>query len=403
MRYGLIFLTAIASLFLTILPPVQAALPAAVQGACIQTNATFISCADGIPVRFGFSITGPNAPGFGSFSVTPLDYANVSEPLDSFGNACQVGSGEAAYCTVILSPASVFALNGTVKKEILLRLDSISYPQLKFNSSVNVTIFHYLDKNESLFVSTYLQAFSRYALENDTYLYFCNSYNICNSGVSYGINVAGSYLALAGYDAKLGLIPGAMDNASVANRSLAGGTADYVSFVNTSNRIVNNVIKANYLLAAVSNSYSANKIAIGNCTVGGMTYSKNIGEQLNSTEAYPMQNTLNGSIRYLQEVKNLSTYNADAVTRCSSSEKNGGAASFFHDIYGKNLPEIILIIAIIILAIYAVLRYRSHIEVKRIRDAAKDETADEEMRHGEQPEAEAGADDKAPKDPAAGS
>ncbi len=400
MRSGFILLAAVASLLLMATAHAYVAQPLS-QGECSQVNATFVSCTDGVPIAFSFTVSGPDASGFGSFSITPLDYANVSEPLDSFGNACRVGSGATAYCTVTLNPMPIFSLNGTVRKEIRLRLDSISYPQLAFNYSVNVTIYHYLDRNESLFVDAYSAASSQYMLENETYLYLCNSYDICNSEVSYRINVAGSYLTLAGYDAKLDLVLEAMDNTSMAAGNLAGGLAQYDSFVNASDRIVNNVIHANYLLAAVNNSYLGNRKAIGNCTVGNATYSENIGRQLNATKAYPMQNTLNGSVRYLQGVRNLSAYNTAAVARCSAGYGNGRGIPFLHDIGGNGLLEIIAGVVAAILVIYAVLRYRGYREVKRIRDAATDEAADEEKRHGEQPEAEAGADEKAPKDPAA--
>lgn len=367
---------------------------------CMQANSTFIACMDGAPIKLAFSITAPVAPSFGSFDVTQVDYANVTEPLDIFGNQCVVGSGATATCFVTLNPIPLSMGNGTLTKTIWFQLRSIPYPQLVFNRSVNITIYHYLSHNESIFLQSYNSAYNAYARENSTYAYFCSAYGICSAGIAYGISVEGAYLSLALDNANSGMIQQALYNVSVANRTLVGGLAQYASFVNASNRIVNNVIRTNSLLANISSSYPSYKAMLNNCTTGNTTYLKNIETQVSNAESYPMQTTLNGSIKYLQITNNISAYVSQAIAHCSGRKS---ILSPFGNLFQRNTYLVILGFVVAIMVIYAILRYRSHMEVKRIRESVTEEERkeevekkDEEKRHGGQPEAEAGADDKSP-------
>ena len=190
---------------------------------------------------------------FSPFTVSQVDYANVSEPLNSFGNQCTVASQSTTACSVTLTPIPLSMGNGTVQKSIKLKLISMPYPQLVFNRTVNVTIYHYLTPNESFYLGIYDSVHSRYLGQNLTYNYFCSAYGICNSGVSYGISVTGAYIQLATDNINHGSISQAIYNVTSANRTLNGGVLQYNLFVNTSNKIVNNVLLARYMLANSSN------------------------------------------------------------------------------------------------------------------------------------------------------
>ena len=385
----------LALLMLVFTPYAANTYPIAATNTCTQLNSTFLACADGIPIKVQFSVTAPYAPSFGTFSVAQVDYANVSEPLNAFGNQCTVPSGSTSSCSVTISGIPLSAGNGTLAKSIKLKLTSISYPQISFNRSVNITIYHYLTANGSLYLRIYDSAYSEYLGENLTYGYFCSGYGICSSGVAYGISVAGAYLSLAEQNINHGSTQQAIYNVTEANRTLGGGRLQYNSFVSASNRIVNNVIRARYMLANLSNSYSLDYVSLNSCPTKNTTYGRNIASQISKAEGYPMQTTLNGSVTYLQLVMNISAYNNNAIAYCGGAKsKSSGSGLSARTIY----IAVIAIVAILLI-IYIVLRIRTSREIRRIREGADErkeesEKKDEEKRHGNQPEEEAGADEK---------
>lgn len=363
-------------------------------GPCAPFNATMLACRDGYPIKVSFSVSAPYPLFYGSFTVMPADTANVSEAVDSFGNQCSVPSGSTQTCSVNLKPIPLLQGNGTIKETIKLGLRSTSYPQIVFNDSFNVSIYHYLDQNESAFIRAYNRTFFMYEHENESYGYFCDVYGICNSEVGYGIAISGRYLAFAYQDANQSFFENAYYNMSVANSTLADGYGQYSAFVNQSNGILENWILARYQLASDANKFNANSAGLEKCGEAA-----NISDGINNTGASGVQTTLNSSINYKKKVANLTSYENSEIVRCASASGASSPTGLVSGIEGNRI-YLVLVAVVIIVLVYAVLRFRSHREVKKIREEAASEKAhealeekkDDEKRHGEQPEAEAGAD-----------
>lgn len=357
---------------------VVAVYPLSPSNTCSQVNSTFIACYDGYSIPVSFSITAPYSASFSPFLVSQADAYNVSLPLDAFGNQCSISSGSTISCFVTLSPIPLSAGNGTIRKDIGLRLVSQPYPQLVFNRSINITIYHFLSRNESILESNYNFVSSRYKEDNATYVYFCQGYGICSTNVAYGMEVTGDYLALARENINHSSMEQAIYNVSVANRSLTGVGSQFAFFVNNSNEIFNNVIKARYILANLSNSYLPYRPALDNCTTGSTTYGKNIASQISGAEAYPMQTTLNSSERYLQLAQSISAYTDNAIAHCVSAKQSAPTTTKSAGGANKDTIYIILIIIVlIIIAIFGILRIRAEAEVRKIREEEDERRAEE--------------------------
>ena len=344
------------------------------QNICTQSNATFIACYDGNPMNFTFQISAPYAVGYGPYIAYAIDNNNVSEPLNLFGSICSIPGGETVECMVTLNPMPLSSGNGIVIKNIRLKLQSQPYPQLSFNRSVNVTIYHYLTRNQSIFQNKYQSTFSQYISENETYGYFCSGYGICKGSIGYGISVAGAYLGLASQNAQKDDVGSAMSNVSIANDTLRAQEGEYLLFVNRSNMIINNVIKGHYLLAATWNTFKPYSSKLYNCPTGNTTYGKNIFTQIGNAENYPMETTLNGSDRYIQTVSNISAYTSNALQKCAgvgaaNSTSTGG---FLSGLSNADKYIIVGIIAASIIAIYLILRFKGSREVEAMRREIED-------------------------------
>ncbi len=370
---------------MAVLPSAAAGnLPGAAGMQCSQVNSSYIACYDGVPIGISFSIGAPYSSVFGPFTVTQVDYANVSEPLDVFGSQCTVQSGQTVSCFATLKAIPLSAGNGTVRRTIRLQLKSQPYPQLVFNKSINMTIYHYLTHNESVFLDVFNSASSRYAQYNATYNYLCNGFGLCSSSVAYGLSVSGAYLALASANIDAGLTAQAVYNASIANRTLAGVGGLYAAYLNDSNRVMNSVIRSRYVLERARNAYQHYESSLFNCSIGSTTYGKNILTQISEAESYPMQTTVNGSGRYSQLIANISSYTDNAIGHCGTNlGKLPGSISLGS--FSKNALYIIAAIAAAIAALFLILRFRSSKEVEKIRQEIEEKV--EEM-HKEKKEEE---------------
>lgn len=395
------FVAGIAAIFLWIFGAYSGAVivnPGAT-GNCNYLNSTFIACKDGVPINISFLVNAPYPQSYGTFAVSTVDTANVTEALDSFGNPCTVPSGSSNACFVTLKAIPISMGNGTIPKSIKLRLRSIPYPQLVFNNSINITIYHYLDHNGTLFENEYTATLAQYQYENSSYRYFCIAYSICNSGLGYGIQLAGSYLQFAAINANKGTIKQALYNISAANSTMGSGYSSFLIFVNTSNRIINNQVQAQYIIANSINQFNAYRAKLTNCSVGNTNYAARIGRGLNNSLAYPRQTVLNGSQIYLGYVNNVSAYEANAIGYCANGKAAPPSGNQSSGFLQKYWVDIVVGVVIIIIALYALMRFRSAQEIKRIREGAEEkkheeeerEKADEERRHGDQPEQEAGS------------
>ncbi len=350
------------------------------QNICTQGNSTYIACYNGNPMNFSFQISAPYAVGYGPY-IAYVYNKNVSEPFSLFGGACSIPGGQTIECEVTINPLPLSSGNGIIEKEIRLKLQSEPYPQLYFNKSINVTIYHYLTQNQSIFLKKYQSTFSEYQEENYTYGYFCYSYGICQGNIGYGISVAGAYLGLASQNAALNDIEDAMNNASIANSTLQALGSQYSIFLNNSNLIINNVIKGHYILASTWNRFQPVSAKLYNCKTGNTTYGKNIFTQIGNAEDYPMETSLNGSYKYINLADNISNYTNNAISVCAGVSLPGSASGSKEGfLSGLSNEEKYIILGVIIAAvvgIYLILRFKNSKEVERIRKQIEDQA--EEM------------------------
>jgi hypothetical protein len=350
------------------------------QNICTQGNSTYIACYDGSPMNFSFQISAPYAVGYGPY-IAYVYNKNVSEPFSLFGGSCSIPGGQTIECEVTVNPLPLSSGNGIIEKEIRLKLQSEPYPQLYFNKSINVTIYHYLTQNQSIFLKKYQSTFSEYQRENYTYGYFCYSYGICQENIGYGISVAGAYLGLASQNAALNEIESAMNNASIANSTLEALSVEYSLFLNNSNLIINNVIKGHYILAKTWNRFQPYSAKLYNCKTGNTTYGKNIFTQIGNAENYPMETNLNSSYKYISLANNVSNYTDNAISVCAGvslpGSSSGAKAGFLSGLSNKDKYIILGLIIAAIVGIYLLLRFKNSKEVERIRKQIEDQA--EEM------------------------
>ncbi len=350
------------------------------QNICTQGNSTYIACYDGSPMNFSFQISAPYAVGYGPY-IAYVYNKNVSEPFSLFGGSCSIPGGQTIECEVTVNPLPLSSGNGIIEKEIRLKLQSEPYPQLYFNKSINVTIYHYLTQNQSIFLKKYQSTFSEYQQENYTYGYFCYSYGICQENIGYGISVAGAYLGLASQNAALNKIESAMNNASIANSTLEALSVEYSLFLNNSNLIINNVIKGHYILAKTWNRFQPYSAKLYNCKTGNTTYGKNIFTQIGNAENYPMETNLNSSYKYISLANNVSNYTDNAISVCAGvslpGSSSGAKAGFLSGLSNKDKYIILGLIIAAIVGIYLLLRFKNSKEVERIRKQIEDQA--EEM------------------------
>ena len=350
------------------------------QNICTQGNSTYIACYDGSPMNFSFQISAPYAVGYGPY-IAYVYNKNVSEPFSLFGGSCSIPGGQTIECEVTVNPLPLSSGNGIIQKNIRLKLQSEPYPQLYFNKSINVTIYHYLTQNQSIFLRKYQSTFSEYQQENYTYGYFCYSYGICQESIGYGISVAGAYLGLASQNAALNEIESAMNNASIANSTLEALSVQYSIFLNNSNLIINNVIKGHYILAKAWNRFQPYSAKLYNCNTGNTTYGKNIFTQIGNAEDYPMETNLNSSYKYISLADNISNYTNNAISVCAGvslpGSSSGSKAGFLSGLPNKDKYIILGLIIAAIVGIYLLLRFKNSKEVERIRKQIEDQA--EEM------------------------
>jgi len=266
--FGLITLSSLASSFSvsTLYSP----------GVCKQLNASFISCPDGVPIKVVFSLSAPyNPPYLGSFAVYPVQYWNTSEVMNIYGNGrCIVSWSNTSVCMLYLNPVPPINGNGIINRTIPLRLVSSLYPQVTFNRTINVTINHYITSGEASLLSLYNNVYANLTSIETSYNYFCKLYSVCSPALEANISSASNALSLASQQLNNSLLYASYYNISIANTTINKMYPSFQAFVNSSNKIVENIITAKYILANITNTYYVKKSLLENCTFpNGSKYS----------------------------------------------------------------------------------------------------------------------------------
>ncbi|MGC8662716.1 MAG: hypothetical protein ACP5RT_02945 [Candidatus Micrarchaeia archaeon] len=334
---------------------------------CAQINESYLTCPDSVPIKVTFSISALSSyPYLGNFTVFAVQYWNTSEVMNVFASGpCVVPWGGSTTCLVYLSPVPATSLNGTIKRNIPLKLVSSIYPQVSFNSSINITISHYITSGEAYVLNFYNTTNSRLASLNSTYSYFCKLYNVCSPGVSYNLSLASGALSAASSEINNSNLYASFVNITAANETINNSIPSFTRFTNSSNKIVNNIIKARYLLANITNTYYLEKEALSKCSFyNGTKYSAYLNKSINSMNSYPTLNTLNGSEEYLSALSLLKSNETNLINSCKrmpSFAANLSTTSGFHYLI------YIFGIIIAILIIYTLLRINENRQVSKER------------------------------------
>ena len=337
-------------------------------GACKQLNASYLSCPDGVPIKVIISLSAPyNPPYLGSFTVYPVQYWNTSEVMNIYGTGrCVVSWSNTSVCMLYLNPISPANGNGIINRAIPLRLTSSVYPQITFNRTINVTINHYITSGEAYLLSLYNNVYANLSSVEASYNYFCKIYSVCSPALEANISLASNALSLASQQLNNSLLYASYYNISLANTTLNKIYPSFQAFANSSNKIVENIITARYILANITNTYYTKKGLLGNCTFpNGSKYSTYINNSINMLSSYSTLNTINSSKAYLGLVKNLKANETRLINACQSKHSIGIS---FNSSMGFKYMLYLFGAIIIILAVYALLRLNEIREVNKVRN-----------------------------------
>ncbi len=325
--------------------------------ACNQTSANLISCQDGKPITVAFSVSAPYAPIYGTFTAYPTDYANETFPIDFYGSLCTISSSSTKTCFLTLNPISPFQGNGTVAKTISIKFVSSNYPQISFTNSFNITIVHTATPETSALVSLYDSVNGTYNSMSNVYYSRCTSYDVCWANLSGTLQATHAQLANASSQVLHSRLDAAYYNISIANRSITSMNPTYDLYVNISNRIINNVVKANYLISNATALYYNDTKQLSNCTfANGTSYDSYVSNSLAPLRTYPMLNTVSGSTGYLNLATNVSSKEDALVRACISAKPILPKISIEAPSGATRYLEYVGVIAIVAFAIYMLLR-----------------------------------------------
>ncbi len=350
-------------------------------GRCTQINESYLVCPDSVPIKVTFSISAPYSyPYLGNFTVYSVQYWNTSEAVNIYSTGpCIVPWSGTTTCIIYLNPFSPTTWNGIIKRSIPLRLISNLYPQVSYNRSVNVTISHYITSGEAYILSFYIATSSRLSSMNSTYAYFCKLYSICSSSISQNLSLASNELYLANCQINNSKLYAAFANITLANETISKIEPSFLAFTNSSNKIVNNIIEAKYILANITNSYYANKENLSSCSFyNGTKYSSYINNSINRLNSYPVLNTMNGSEMYLNLVSGLRANETKLISIC---RKTPNLPIKFSSSTGFRYMLYIFGLILVVLIAYSVLRLNEGRQVKKMRHeySAPKSTADENI------------------------
>jgi hypothetical protein len=328
-------------------------------------------CPDAAPIKVTISLFAPySGPYLGNFTAYPIQYWNVSEIMNAYQNGkCVVQWAGSAICNLYINPISPIMGNGVVHRSIPIRLVSDLYPQVSYNETINITIVHNITSDESFLLDYYGQIYSRFSSINSSYVYFCGIYNVCSSKIEENLTKASTYLSNAYSEINSSKLYAAYLNETYANQTINLMYPSFEDFVNTSSIIVNNIIKAKYLLANMTSQYYANRQKLENCTFyNGTKYATYINNSIHSLSSYPIINTINGSAAYLSMVENFKANESKLISLCNPSHLLS-----INFTKGNGFKYMLYLFAgiIIVLIAYTILRLNELREVRKARSTYK--------------------------------
>ena len=324
---------------------------------CKQLNSSYIICPDGANITVSFSISAPYAPYYGNFSVYPLEYANESLPLDVFGSQCVVQSYTTKTCTIKLSPFSIFTGNGTSNRTISLLLVSSIYPQVRYQQNFSVTVMHYLTSPESMLLELFNSTYANFTRITNSYYYFCSGYQICNASLANGISTIDSALRNSSIAINASNLSLAYSQLAAASNATASISAQADGFINSSNIILDYIMRGRTSLANATSLFYANRPLLQNCSA---TYTAKLNSTLAGLSSYPNLNTLQGAANFANATKGVLANETAMLGKCKAKPSLPAGTSLKPGIY----VTLTFAAIIIVLAAYIYIKLRGSIEAK---------------------------------------
>lgn len=333
-------------------------------GNCTQLNSTFVSCDDAVPVPVSYSVSARYAQYYGNFSVYSTNTNNVSEPLGLNGKPCSVPSSSTVTCMITLSAIPITAGNGIIDKTFTILLVSNNYPQVSFMDSFNVIIAHNLTGFEASLLKSFNYSYSSFVSMRMKYLYFCSTYGICPQGLGANFTSINSMLGNASASINDSTLNEAYSNLTAANYSMLHLEKPFSEFLNSSNIIANNILKARTLLATMQSDYAANSTALSRCALpNGTSYSKAINGSIARLASAESIATVGSSYLYLNETMAAKVNESTLISACTPLVHITGIS--------LNLPSKYVLYGvaavIVLLAFYSVSKFLSFRSVQSMR------------------------------------
>ncbi|MEM3416311.1 MAG: hypothetical protein QW719_03170 [Candidatus Micrarchaeaceae archaeon] len=335
--------------------------------ACKQLNASYIICPDGANITVSFSISAPYAPYYGNFSVYPLQYANESLPLNIFGGQCVVQSQSTKTCTIKLAPFSVFTGNATNSRTVSLLLVSSIYPQVRYQQNFSVMVMHYLTSSEEMLLGFFNATYANFTRIANSYSYFCSSYQICNASLASDIAAIGSEISNASSAMNASNLGLAYSSIAAASNATSEISPIARAFINSSNAIVNYIMKGRASLANATSLFAENKQVLQNCSPA---YVAKFNATLAGLSAYTDLGTLAGAAYFANSTQSALANETAVLAKCRSKPLPQVGAILKPNIY----ITLAFVAIIIVLAAYVYFRLRGSFEVRSMRSEQEEGT-----------------------------
>ncbi len=368
---------------------------------CAQPNATTLKCSDGAPIVVSFLLSAQQySLYYGNFSAHTFAAEEVSQPANIYGNPCTVTSEGTSVCFVTIPAIPITALNGTINRTIVVDLVSTKYPQINFTESFNISIKHYVNSTGHETATLYNYTSSRYNAMGPAYNYACDVYGICNETIGVALSNANQDIVQASSDISNGNISDAYIQSEYANISLTSINTSFTIFRNQANRIINNIVQAQYLTNSANISYADSLTMLEKCNE---TYATQIYSKLSSIGAVTPQEVINNSYSYFYAANSTNANITDEIKVCegmapasSSLSQTQLSSKQISSKAPASIPitYIVLFPAVIVVA-YGILKAKDMRETIRIRMAANEHDRKKAMESNGHPGSHSGAEEHA--------
>lgn len=342
---------------------------------CTQPNSTYISCPDGTNITIGITVSAPDNPILGNYTVWQIGNENLQAALNSFGNECMVGYGQTATCFIRMPAFLAFSGNGTGNYSIELKIIPSGYPQDSYTENISMTINHYLKGPDAAVIAAYQSAYSEYTVKNNAYGYACTDFFICNSSINNDLVFVNRTLSGARQSIDSGNFNNSELNISFASTELDNSNATFTSFSSYAEVVVKDVVSSKADISNAIDTFLNNTVVLENCTSSNKTNAvEYLSGKLDTAKSMLQPITTSGAQTYSQFAQGLSSNVSSVVNSCKKSGTFSTSTGFSLSLSGLNFnigptaEYIIIAVVIIIIVMYLRSMFMTRSEMRKIRE-----------------------------------